>query len=159
MKKNFLMLILLGMISSCVFAQNKVDKFFGNLRGGVQIYERYESLYKSVRRMNPNQISDYGTRIKRKFGSSRLESLTWSSMQIERHGPYLYVFEVDNGEFICIGKVAMTINHTYPPYEVYVLRGDMLYRYQVVIVTMGGKGYVYFKTENNRTLESYTFDK
>ena len=36
--KKFLMLMMLCALASCAFAQNKVDKLFGNLNGSFQFY-------------------------------------------------------------------------------------------------------------------------
>lgn len=137
-------------------AQTKMDKFLGNLNGAVQIYERYESLYNRVRRMRPTRVSDYGTVIHQPYARP-LKSLTWSNMQIERQGPYLYVWEVRDGRFAALGKHALTVNSRGRVYDCYILRGSRLCHYTVTVVVLAKKGYVYLKDDNNRTLESYTF--
>lgn len=148
--------MMLCALTSCAIAQTKMDKFLGNLSGAVQIYERYESLHKNVRSLRSTKTSDYGTVVCKPFARP-LKSLTWSSMQIERMGPYLYVYEVQDGKFAFRGKHALTVNQS-KLYDCYILRGEYLYRYTVTIVVMAKKGYVYLKDDNNRTLESYTFD-
>lgn len=155
MKKNFLMMLFVCLVSSCAFAQTKMDKFLGNLNGAVQIYERYESTYRQIKRLHPIQCTMGGTIVNKRYGRE-LKSLTWSTHQIEKQGPYLYVYEVQNGKFALIGKHAMTVNHS-ATYDVYILRGEYLLHHKVVIVTMDRKGYVYLK-RGSQTIESYTFE-
>ena len=154
--KKFWMLMMLCALASCALAQTKMDKFLGNLNGAVQIYERYESLYNRVRRMRPTRVSDYGTVIHQPYARP-LKSLTWSNMQIERQGPYLYIWEVRDGKFVARGKHALTVNSRGKVYDCYILRGSRLCHYTVTVVVLARKGYVYLKDDNNRTLESYTF--
>ncbi len=153
--KKFWMLMMLCALASCTLAQTKMDKFLGNLNGAVQIYERYESLYNRVRRMRPIRVSDYGTVIHQPYARP-LKSLTWSSLQIERQGPYLYVWGVSDGKFVARGRHALTVSQS-AVYDCHILRGNRLCHYKVTVVVMGGKGYVYLKDGNGRTLESYTF--
>lgn len=153
--KKIWVLVVLCTLTSCALAQNKVDKFFGNLNGAVQIYERYEGLYKRVYRMRPQKVSDYGTIVHQPFARP-LKSLTWSSLQVERQGPYLYVWGVEDGKFVLRGRHALTVSQS-KKYDCYILRGQSLYHYNVVVVVLAKKGYVYLKDDKGRTLESYTF--
>ena len=153
--KKFLMLMMLCALASCAFAQNKVDKFFGNLNGAVQIYERYERLYKQVRGMRSTKTSEYGTIVCKPYARP-LKSLTWSSLQIERQGPYLYVWGVSDGKFVARGRHALTVSQS-AVYDCHILRGNRLCHYKVTVVVLNRKGYVYLKDDNGRTLESYTF--
>lgn len=155
MNKKFLMILFVCLVSSCAFAQTKMDKFLGNLSGAVQIYERYESMYRQIKRLHPIQVTMGGTIVNKKYGRE-LKSLTWSTHQIEKQGAYLYVYEVNDGKFVQIGKHAMTVNQS-KPYDVYILRGEYLLHHKVVIVTMDRKGYVYLK-RGLQTIESYTFE-
>ena len=154
--KKFWMLMALCVLASCAQAQNKADKFFGNLNGAVQIYERYESLHKQIKRLRPVKTSDYGTIVHQPYGQP-LKSLTWSNMQIERQGPYLYIWEVKNGGFAALGRHTLTVNDQGKMYDCYILRGSRLCHYTVTVVILAKQGYVYLKDDNNRTLESYTF--
>ncbi len=153
--KKFWMLMMLCALASCALAQTKMDKFLGNLNGAVQIYERYESLYNRVRRMRPTRVSDYGTVIHQPYARP-LKSLTWSSLQIERQGPYLYVWGVSDGKFVARGRHALTVSQS-AVYDCHILRGNRLCHYKVTVVVLAKKGYVYLKDGNGRTLESYTF--
>lgn len=153
--KKFWVLMTLCALASCALAQNKVDKFFGNLNGAVQIYERYEGLSKKIYRMRPKKVSDYGTIVHQPYARP-LKSLTWSSLQIERQGPYLYVWGVEDGKFVLRGRHALTVSQS-KTYDCYILRGQRLCHYNVVVVVLAKKGYVYLKDDNGRTLESYTF--
>lgn len=126
--KKFWVLMMLCALASCALAQTKMDKFLGNLNGAVQIYERYESLYNRVRRMRPTKVSDYGTVVHQPYARP-LKSLTWSNMQIERQGPYLYVWEVRDGKFVARGKHALTVNSRGKVYDCYILRGSRLCLY------------------------------
>lgn len=153
--KKFWMLMMLCALASCALAQTKMDKFLGNLNGAVQIYERYESLYNRVRRMRPTRVSDYGTVIHQPYARP-LKSLIWSSLQIERQGPYLYVWGVSDGKFVARGRHALTVSQS-AVYDCHILRGNRLCHYTVTVVVLAKKGYVYLKDDNNRTLESYTF--
>lgn len=147
--------MMLCALASCALAQTKMDKFLGNLNGAVQIYERYESLYNRVRRMRPTRVSDYGTVIHQPYARP-LKSLTWSSLQIERQGPYLYVWGVSDGKFVARGRHALTVSQS-AVYDCHILRGNRLCHYKVTVVVLAKKGYVYLKDGNGRTLESYTF--
>lgn len=154
MKQKILMLVMLLFTASCALSQTKMDKFLGNLNGAVQIFERYESMYNRVKRMNPKQISPDGT--VRMYKYKDLRSLTWTTLQIEKQGPYLYVYQIDNGQYKLLGKHAMTVNQS-KVYGTYIRRGDYLLYHKVTIVCMDRKGYVYLKRDT-QTIESYTFE-
>ena len=151
------MLMMLCALTSCVFAQTKVDKFLGNLNGAVQIYERYENMLKNAKRKSgSSSVSEYGTVIEQQYGKP-LKSLTWSNIQIERQGPYLYVWGLNAGKFVRKGRHTLTVNEQATSYDCCVKQGNRMYRYTVTVVVLAKNGYVYLKDDNNRTIESYTF--
>ena len=154
--KKFWVLMTLCALASCALAQTKMDKFFGNLNGAVQIYESYEEIKKKIYRMRPKKTSDYGTIVHQPFARP-LKSLTWSSLQIERQGPYLYVWGVSDGKFVARGRHALTVSQS-AVYDCHILRGNRLCHYKVTVVVLNRKGYVYLKDDNGRILESYTFE-